>query len=557
MQKYGQTWRTTVIAGIGAFVLAIFLPPRVTIIGRELTTYALESVFHQWIIALTVSAFLVLCFYLGGRRSNPTHKKTAKQIRRNAVTISLATVTVTFLVSAFTEIAHHRYNVPAIAFAGCYTVNSDGVLVEDSEAEYLGEMFYGELQKAAATHSTFSTEVLKLGRVHLPGFLPPILGRNSLDKWLRQYLGFGQYITLLYCYRKPDGHQIELRHDYFSGAFGPVAMESNARMEDEIGFITLDLALNTKTIVEAISGFHIAVAGQAIVDYLIEEKDFGRAHLVVDNSQKILREVGSRIRREGSAETIVKYDQLERHWDAELELVRSRLFVEQMDYAGAIRHLLLALDDDPYYPCEGYEDYKANWLRVYGNEVSDMYDSLEKGAKATEKDIKHVGAGWPYLPTGERIQDILIEHADNSEVCTAVGMGLRHLLERRKDNPLLWMIWGNVVKFLPKGEKRKDKVYVDRIPEAGDAFENARGLDPLFPLIPFKLGALELLEGDSGMEQGVSEDRKKRALNWIRQGSDVYVRYMKAAAKDARMGNVEDTAPEKSEGANSTKGEKK
>jgi hypothetical protein len=69
-------------------------------------------------------------------------------------------------------------------------------------------------------------------------------------------------------------------------------------------------------------------------------------------------------------------------------------------------------------------------------------------------------------------------------------------------------------------------VYLERIPEAREAYQNARKLDPNFPLIPIKLGALELFGNTNGTEHAYQSEQREKAIALIVQGSDVYRRYL-------------------------------
>jgi hypothetical protein len=123
------------------------------------------------------------------------------------------------------------------------------------------------------------------------------------------------------------------------------------------------------------------------------------------------------------------------------------------------------------------------------------------------------------------VKRLAIEQGTNSLVCSILENGFSRLLEKRKDDPLIWLCWGEAVKFLPKGIARDNGVYLDRIPEAREAYEHARSLDPDFPLIPIKLGALELFGKPHG-DKDAYPSEKAREL--IEQGSDVYTKYLKA-----------------------------
>lgn len=530
MKKYWKELRAVVIAGIGAFILATILPPRVTITSRELIFYVGLSLFKNWVVTVTAIAISILLFFLLGRFRKPHRKKRARSIWTKIAATSVLTLTVTFFFSLYNDLIRPSKERPMIGFGGCYTLGSDGVLVEDSDAEYIGESLFLAGQKVASTHSSFSLGLFDLRKIQIPGFLPPLLGRKNLDLLMQKRAGLFQYVSLIYCYHKPNNRELEFRTVFFSEAFKINNLPYADRLEDDLSSISDDPAFGRDFILNFASEYYVAVMGQCAVDYLVSEKKYRQAHIALDDSETVFRRTFGDLLRMGSPSTIIRIRRLENYWYADLARLRAELLIDQGDYPAAARHSLLALDYDEYFPCRNYEDFSLTWMQVYASELKDILNGTNNTDSITNlssDDTLEINAEWAYEPAEELIKNLAVDHGDNPEVCAVVENGFKKLLERRKDDPLIWLCWGDIVKFLPKGSKRDQKIYIERIPESREAYETARKLDPNFPLIPIKLSALKLIGTTDRDTNAFLLTQRKEALELISQGSDIYRRYLK------------------------------
>jgi hypothetical protein len=163
------------------------------------------------------------------------------------------------------------------------------------------------------------------------------------------------------------------------------------------------------------------------------------------------------------------------------------------------------------------------------------HDDNTNAVDPTNGDYPDINAGWPYEPVEATIKRLAIEQGTNSGVCNVLENGFAKLLEKRKDDPLIWLCWGEAVKFLQKGTARDNYVYLDRIPESRAAYEHARNLDPDFPLIPIKLGALELFVKNHDDKSSYPNEKARELIN---QGSDVFTKYL-SAETNAGAGTID------------------
>ena len=87
--------------------------------------------------------------------------------------------------------------------------------------------------------------------------------------------------------------------------------------------------------------------------------------------------------------------------------------------------------------------------------------------------------------------------------------------------PIYWYFKGCIVKFLPKGTKKVNDVYLERVEESRKAFLKAKELDPDFVLIWFRLGGLCMVEAQTLKSE--KEIRKKvlEAEECTEQGMDL------------------------------------
>jgi hypothetical protein len=408
-----------------------------------------------------LSYFAILLAYLLGRFRNTRHKKGARSIRSRIALVLSATIIITFFVSLYQDLLSSPRELPAVGFAGCYTVGPDGVLVQDADAEYIGEQLFLMAQKTASSHSSFSVGLLNVYQVHIPCFIPPLLGQQHLDSLIQRRAKLWQCISLIYCYRKPNSQQLEFRTVFFSGAFQKDNLPFDDRLEDDLSSISADTAFDTASFLNFASSYFVAVMGQGVVDYLISEKQYRQAHMSLDDSETIFRRQFSNLSRMGSPSTVTRINWLASYWYANLERLRASLLTEQGDYPAAARHSLLALEYNEYFPCKNYEDFTLIWMRVYASDLKDIINEINTNQSSVSRsgdDSLEITAHWAYEPTEEQIKHLVIEHRDNSEVCSVIEDRFRELLKTRKDDPLIWLCWGDVVKFLPKGTTRENDV---------------------------------------------------------------------------------------------------
>jgi hypothetical protein len=179
VNKYWKELRPVLIAGIGAFILALILPARVTITCRELISYAVLALFKNWIVTVMAVLFALFITIALGHFQKKHRKKSTRRIGARIGIFSAITLTATFGFSLYCDLLSSPQNLPAVGFAGCFTVGADGVLVEDSDAEYIAESLFLAGQKAASGHSSFNLGLINLYKVQTPSFLPPMLGQKN------------------------------------------------------------------------------------------------------------------------------------------------------------------------------------------------------------------------------------------------------------------------------------------------------------------------------------------------------------------------------------------
>lgn len=517
MQKYWKEIRVALVAGIGAFLLAILLPPRVTITAKALVEYALNSALQRPMLALGI--FSGIGFLLLWRRAGPKSTGRSKQKPWGPLAVSsLLAVGITFLLALNQDLKIVRKLKPTCVFVGCYTVNSDGVLVEDSDARYLAEKSFAEIERNVRVHTAFKTHILNLERIYLPSFLPALFGQNYLEGYIRRRFERDGSISAIYGYRRSGSQRIEFK-ELHASVFEEHDAPFENSMQDDFSAISTDIDTNPLA-VSAISGLYIGIMGQSVVEFLISERRFSDAHLVVDDSDAMIREA---LARSNANE---KTKQLSDYWNANFARLRARLFDQQEQYAAAARQLLLAYDYYPYFPYRDYRELTLAWFKVYASEIKALYENGGRYTDAAGRDIvSDKILDWAFKPTGEWLRQLVARHPDNAELCRVVETGFRRLLEVRKDDPAVWIFWGDTVKMLPMGTRTDRGLFIDRIPESREAYQIARKLDPHFPLIPIKLGSLELFGVPEGDLKEYREAQSKRAIELMKDGSDLYLKY--------------------------------
>ena len=175
-----------------------------------------------------------------------------------------------------------------------------------------------------------------------------------LDRLMQLRGQIKQYISLIYCYRKPNVQQLEFRTVFFSDAFRSDNMPFDDRLEDDLSSLSGDSAFDTEFFLNFASSYYVAVIGQAVEDYLISIKEYQKAHFALDDSETIFRRTFGDFLHMGSPATVTRVIRLENYWYSDLARLRASIFLSQEDYPAAARQMLLALDYYEYFPCKNY-----------------------------------------------------------------------------------------------------------------------------------------------------------------------------------------------------------
>jgi hypothetical protein len=140
-----------------------------------------------------------------------------------------------------------------------------------------------------------------------------------LDRLMQLRGQIKQYISLIYCYRKPNVQQLEFRTVFFSDAFRSDNMPFDDRLEDDLSSLSGDSAFDTEFFLNFASSYYVAVIGQAVEDYLISIKEYQKAHFALDDSETIFRRTFGDFLHMGSPATVTRVIRLENYWYSDLE----------------------------------------------------------------------------------------------------------------------------------------------------------------------------------------------------------------------------------------------
>lgn len=153
--------------------------------------------------------------------------------------------------------------------------------------------------------------------------------------------------------------------------------------------------------------------------------------------------------------------------------------IDSQDYNNAVKNLIACLQLSPYFPYDNYEEflkaYEANYhvqqiesieflktepvfLDIY-NKDKDKNNTLQESVYTSKLSETYLEIAPPFLV----IKEIVMENNINDETSKLIEKSFKDLLN---SNNIFKFYLADIIKFLPKGKDKFNKIYLDRVDES-------------------------------------------------------------------------------------------
>lgn len=281
--------------------------------------------------------------------------------------------------------------------------------------------------------------------------------------------------------------------------------------------IASDKALSKRDVIEITTKIYFLLFSQIANHVLIEKKEYAKVHYILDESDSLLNQIKDDISLKGIANNN-GISELLIFWKSYIERYRSTVFIEQKEYFGALKHLFNSIRLNPHFPYKDYISLKQDYTKKYALELLPELESTSsemkiemnseennKIAEALAKQVEYFDIAFSYYMIRE------ITNGDSStEMMDAIKKELQTL---SNTSPFISLTKCEILKYIPKGEKMFNALYIDRIPECQKLLQEVLKVDNDFPLIHTKLGTLLMIKGivydnQKLIEEGMEEWKK-------------------------------------------------
>ena len=346
-------------------------------------------------------------------------------------------------------------------------------------------------------------------------------------------LGHEGYVAILIVSKEIGGSRIE-----FDVLHAPIFMNDQylAGFWSHFNIAIIDQAVTEEYIIEVTKIFS-AQMGQSVIDLATENGDFARCHRIIDDCMEIFQQSFSRIQHLLESAYSESLKVVEKDMLANLERYRAISYFNQREFVGGLRHLFKAIKLNPYFPYNRYEDFREAYNRKYVSAVAEQSKKIQEAIEESDDKEGLVGkekfvhpghdvdriSEFPFTQFYEELLTQVIQDADSQDVNDTI---LKHLSEAVVPEAFSLSFKGELYKYLPKGSKKYNLIYVDQIPEIIDFFEAALILDPDYVLLHGRIGTLMMILGMHSEE----EDEQKTIFE------AAFVRMNKAKETYSRLG---------------------
>ncbi|UYQ95672.1 hypothetical protein MKQ68_11215 [Chitinophaga horti] len=286
--------------------------------------------------------------------------------------------------------------------------------------------------------------------------------------------------------------------------------------------------------VDAVSRLFFAIAGQSVLDVILQAGDFALAHRVNDDSEKDFKRAVIDLEHLIGANLNSSFLEIKNGFACQFNRYRGLLLINQKQYLAGLKHIFVAIALNPYFPYADYMQFRDAFNRRYGAQLSaqtpEILDELDGELGETEgpewyhEKAAELNSSIEYSNTSifSEILKFVIRDAESDDVNTYIE---EVFSSEFCAAPGKFLIIGDVAKYLPKGDLKSDAIYIERIPEVIQALEAALEMDSEFVLLDSRIGILMVTEAFSIEDESYRNQRLEEGMARHLKGSEYMHRF--------------------------------
>lgn len=497
--------------GIATFILSVFLPKHFVTLIREIIKFTFLSFIKYWYITLSIITLIFLINY-------QTECKYLDQFYSKTffIAIGISELLVVPTVSLFI-ILFQKYKPINIAFYGCYSVKENEYLTIDIDSENLNERIGKNIEKISSSFYSFKNDFIKTNIIDLPKFIAILLGARGLNKFILKRINSKKHLASIHFIRDINKQSLSVVINFDKKTL--IHSSSLDNLDLLIQSLSLDTNIHNSKIADISIKIYMLFFGQSMIDTLIDFKKLSEVHYILDDMENQLKQIENDVidipeKHKNSFKQFIDL------WNGYVERYRGIVFAEQGETTAAVQHIIKSMELSPYYPYEDYKTLKQDYTKKYAinltpkmNEILDEIKDIELDESNNDQD---------YARKNEKVTNVLEQQIDykfatfNHEFLREIVLRdesektTRSLLEGfdklDKNNPFILLSIAEVIRFVKKGDKKVNALYVDRFDETINLLKEVLKLDNEFPLIHTKIGSLMIMKGMHFNNEKIIED---------------------------------------------------
>ena len=471
---------------IGVFI-AVFLPKHIFIIIREFIFFGVKSIFKLW--KLNALICLLCLIYFKTMLTNSINQYYL------VISLFLLLFFISFIVSCF--IFYKKLNVDnSLIVYGCFSSKEKEYLILDLDAENINDRLIHNCKEINRNNFILKSGILRLSFIEFPKFLPILLGYRGTKNMFDKFINTQKHISSLYFIRDINDQKLTTVLNFESLNFTNPELLNN--LTALLNKISNEKVLDIKEIAEVNLKLFVLVFSQTFLDMFIQNNDFDNANSIIEDDEKILREIKEQLELNFGTE-YQEFNNFSNIWSSYLDRNKAVILLEQNQFKGAITYIFNSIRLNPYYPYFNYETFKSNFSKRYAIELS---YSLESNAKELESETETEENKNDFVKLRQRLSEsiasrdaelntnVVLEIIKRDENKISLEFLENELKKLDNENPVILLIKSDIVKYLPDNTEKVNQIYFGRIDESINYLNKLVEIDNNFPIIKTKIGAL-------------------------------------------------------------------
>lgn len=347
----------------------------------------------------------------------------------------------------------------------------------------------------------------------LPNFISEYKEKRGILNYVKNFVGKGKsfraYIILY------ENSRYTFYSFYSEDAFDDTShlKEYTTLLNEIFSDLINNESLNKNEIIEDYIIFQEAFLDQSTTSaiLLLDKKNFAKVYDIFNQSNFTMINIFEKYKKRTSNTTIQKnIDKMILQQQSDSKYLLASLQLISDDIEGAIFSMLDGLELSPYYPLHDLDEFSRVYEAIYHVDLTKTKDKIKQirlSNNITNSDNEDEYGTTMYVENIYKKQQSLLLLIDKLE--GTIGNNLDKIkpetykyiedkltkLYDSKEHPIYKFYYARLIKFLPKGTKKFNAIYVDRIEESRKAlFDFLKESEKMKNLIYMKISATYLHE---------------------------------------------------------------